>query len=93
MYDVEGTVWTHMSAEYTVTGTLGKGSYGEVAQAVCKLTGELVAIKYINDLGDCEYDWVKLIREIQIMDGLGDNPKNNFLVKIIDLKMIEQNDG
>ena len=92
MYDVEGTVWTHMSAEYTVLGTLGKGSYGEVVQAVCKLTGEVVAIKYINDLGYCDYDLVKLIREIQIMDGLSDHPKNSYLVKIIDLKMIEQSD-
>jgi hypothetical protein len=33
-------------------------------QAVCKKTKEIVAIKYIEDLGDCEYDWVKLIREI-----------------------------
>ena len=53
----------------------------------------MVAIKYINDLGDCDYDWVKVIREIQIMDELSQNPKNSYTIKLLDLKMIKQDNG
>ena len=53
----------------------------------------MVAIKYINDLGDCDYDWVKVIREIQIMDELSQNPKNSYTIKLLDLKIIKQDNG
>ena len=57
-----------------------------MVSAKCNVTGELVAIKYVNDLGDCEYDWVKLIREIKIMHELT-TMKQNYTVNLIDLIM------
>ena len=72
---------------------LGEGSYGKVAEAKCRVTGETVAIKYINDLGDVDYDWVKLIREIQIMYEFSQMDKNEHTVKILDLLMTSDDEN
>ena len=57
-------------------------------KAKSKVSGETVAIKFVNELGDCEYDWIKVIREIQIMDQLGRMPQNKFTVKLLDLVLV-----
>lgn len=54
-------------------------------KAQCKATGETVAIKFVKELDDCDYDWIKVIREIQIMDQLATMAKNEYSVKLIDL--------
>ena len=58
------SIWAPVSQDYEIIDVLGEGSYGKVAEAKCRVTGETVAIKYINDLGDTDYDWVKVIREL-----------------------------
>ena len=70
---------------------MGEGSYGQVAQGRCTISGETVAIKYVKDLGDCEYDWVKVTREIQIMEEFSKMERNQFTVKLLDLFVIQEN--
>ena len=48
------SIWAPVSQDYEIIDVLGEGSYGKVAEAKCRVTGETVAIKYINDLGDTE---------------------------------------
>ena len=43
------------------------GSYGEVVQAKHRATGQIVAIKLIEDLFKNSYDSKKIVREIQIL--------------------------
>ena len=62
--------WLHITQDYSLLEHLGQGSYGQVVKAACKVTGETVAVKGIFDITDNEYDWVKIIREIQIMEQL-----------------------
>jgi hypothetical protein len=52
-----------------------------------------VAIKYIKGLDDCEYDWIKVIREIQIMHEFTKMKNNTFVVKLLDLKVIQETRG
>ena len=53
--------------DYEITKMIGKGSYGDVAEAVHKKTGKRVAIKRIyrvfEDLVDCK----RIVREIAIL--------------------------
>lgn len=65
-----------MQDEYTFISNLGQGSYGEVVLAQCNVTQQKVAIKFISEITDNEYDYVKVIREIQIMRELT-SMKNN----------------
>ena len=46
-----------------------------------------MAIKYIDELGEVDYDWVKVIRELQIMYEFTQMDKNEHNVKILDLFM------
>ena len=59
--------WHLIAKSYTLDGVLGQGSYGTVMKGVCKVTGQQVAIKYINGFSKWDYDCVKVIREIQIL--------------------------
>ena len=56
--------WHLIAKSYTLDGVLGQGSYGTVMKGVCKVTGQQVAIKYINGFSKWDYDCVKVIREI-----------------------------
>ena len=51
-----------------------------------------MAIKFIDDLGDVEYEWVKLIRELQIMYEFTKMDKSHHTVKILDLFMTPDNE-
>lgn len=71
--------WHLIAKSYTLDGVLGQGSYGTVMKGVCKVTGQQVAIKYINGFSKWDYDCVKVIREIQILRKLSDMQKQaNF---------------
>ena len=59
--------WNVIAKSYTLDGVLGQGSYGTVMKGVCKITGQVVAIKYISGFSKWDYDCVKVIREIQIL--------------------------
>lgn len=63
-------VWANIEKKYTIDKAVGKGSYGTVVKAVCKASGQKVAIKHMTGFQQHEYDCVKVIREIQIMKGL-----------------------
>lgn len=55
---------------YEMLRMLGRGSYGEVAQAKDVWTGEFVAIKRITSAFDQEVDAIRLYREMHILRGL-----------------------
>ena len=46
---------------------IGKGSYGCVSKAKCRITGQFVAIKIMENHTDTEYDTIKILREVLIM--------------------------
>lgn len=52
---------------YQVSRMLGRGSYGQVAQAKDVLTGKFVAIKRITSAFDQEVDAIRLYREMHIL--------------------------
>ena len=55
---------------YQMLRMLGRGSYGEVAQAKDLWTGNFVAIKRITSAFDQEVDAIRLYREMHILRGL-----------------------
>lgn len=63
------TEWS-VGERYQLVRMLGRGSYGEVAQAKDMLTQELVAIKRITSAFEQEVDAVRLYREIHILRNL-----------------------
>lgn len=67
--------------DYAITKIIGKGSYGDVAEAVQKSTGRKVAIKRIyrifEDLVDCK----RILREIALLRQL----KHANVVGLIDI--------
>ena len=46
---------------------IGKGSYGCVSKAKCRITGQFVAVKIMESHTDTEYDTIKILREVLIM--------------------------
>ena len=78
-------VWKAALENYDLIDFIGEGSYGEVMEAKCKVTGEKVAIKYVKNIYENEYDCVKTLREIQIMRRLSEIPRNRLTTKLIDL--------
>jgi len=50
--------------KYEIIKLIGKGSYGNVFKARCKETGVLVALKVMKTRDSCDYDLIKVIREI-----------------------------
>lgn len=59
--------WQYVSAHYDIVETIGEGSYGKVVKAMHKETGELRAIKYIEEALFNAYEAKKVCREIQIL--------------------------
>lgn len=59
---------------------IGKGSYGCVSKGKCLKTGELVAIKIVENHDNTEYDIIKVIREILILRRL------NYLQNMLGVK-------
>lgn len=56
-----------IESKYELMTIVGKGSYGCVTKAKCKITGQLVAIKIMENHTDTEYDTIKILREVLIM--------------------------
>jgi mitogen-activated protein kinase 1/3 len=66
---------------YQLLRVLGHGSYGEVAQALDKVTGDKVAIKRINNVFDQEIDTKRILREVYILRRL----KNPHVINLINV--------
>ena len=55
---------TAISKRYTMMEVIGKGSYGYVSRASCKITGRDVALKILFNEPSTEYETIKVLREI-----------------------------
>ncbi|KAI3858306.1 hypothetical protein MKX03_013837 [Papaver bracteatum] len=55
------------ASRYQILEVIGKGSYGVVASAVDRHTGEKVAIKKINDVFEHVSDATRILREIKLL--------------------------
>jgi mitogen-activated protein kinase 1/3 len=60
---------------------LGTGSYGKVALATKKSTGQKVAIKRMENIFDDETDCKRILREVSLMRKL----KHPFLVELVEI--------
>lgn len=60
---------------------LGTGSYGKVALALKKSTGQKVAIKKMENIFEDETDCKRILREISLMRKL----RHPFLVELIEV--------
>lgn len=67
--------------DYTVVKMLGTGSYGKVALATKKSTGQKVAIKRMDNIFEDETDCKRILREITLMRLL----KHPYLVELIEI--------
>lgn len=65
--------WEEVKKNYTVETVLGQGSYGQVAKAKNKTTGEIVAIKKIQNVFSDPVDAKRILRELCIVRQL-DHP-------------------
>ncbi|KAL8161270.1 hypothetical protein V2J09_012759 [Rumex salicifolius] len=55
------------ASRYQIQDVIGKGSYGVVASAIDTHTGEMVAIKKINDVFEHISDATRILREIKLL--------------------------
>lgn len=69
--------------DYTCEKVLGTGSYGKVALATKKSTGQKVAIKRMENIFDDETDCKRILREISLLRML----KHPFVVDLIEILM------
>lgn len=67
---------------YQMIRMLGRGSYGEVAQAKDKMTNDVVAIKRITSAFDHEVDAIRLYREMHILRRL---KGHECIIQLIDI--------
>ena len=81
------SAWDIASAYYNLEEIVGEGSYGQVIKGKCKKTSREVAIKFIQNVCESDYDCVKVIREIQLLRKLTEIPNNVHTVELIDLLM------
>ncbi|TYZ59700.1 hypothetical protein PybrP1_007917 [[Pythium] brassicae (nom. inval.)] len=72
----------NVSSRYTLVRLLGKGSYGQVAEAFDSVRQTKVAIKKIHNVFDQEIDCKRLYREIYILRHLS-HPQVIHLVDVI----------
>ncbi len=70
-----------MGTDYSCEKLLGTGSYGKVALATKKSTGQKVAIKRMENIFDDETDCKRILREISLMRKL----KHPFLVELVEI--------
>mmetsp|Transcript_19268 Transcript_19268/g.29555 ORF Transcript_19268/g.29555 Transcript_19268/m.29555 type:complete len:171 (+) Transcript_19268:145-657(+) len=79
-------IWRAVQHQYRLNMRLGKGAFGDVIQAECKASGQVVAVKLIENYCKSEYTCVKVARELQLMKGLKDNKQAYlFIPEIIDV--------
>ena len=60
----ESKLWCHLEHEYDILGKLGRGSYGKVIKARCKVTGKVVAIKLVENIFDGAQISRNVVREL-----------------------------
>ena len=73
--------WADITDRYHLERILGSGSYGEVASAIDRKTGERTAVKRIHHLFDVEMDTKRIVREIHLLRHL----KHDNIVKLLDV--------
>ena len=56
--------------KYSIHKIIGRGSYGNVAKALCLKTFQTVAIKRISNFVFADYPTLQVLREIQVMKEL-----------------------
>lgn len=66
----ENKVWDNVSRDYEIEKVLGRGRYGKVVKAKCKLTGKHVAIKLIEDIFSMKDIARGVVRELSILHEL-----------------------
>ena len=59
-----------INTKYKIKEQIGKGAYGCVYRGLCRVTNRQVALKILKNEMKSDYDYVKVIREIQLMDEL-----------------------
>lgn len=62
------SIWTEIEPKYQILDFVGQGSFGQVVKAQNKSTGQIVAIKLIQDIFSNHYNAKKVVREIMIMN-------------------------
>eukprot|EP00602_Paraphysomonas_sp_CaronLab_P006898 CAMPEP_0185023074 /NCGR_PEP_ID=MMETSP1103-20130426/5774_1 /TAXON_ID=36769 /ORGANISM="Paraphysomonas bandaiensis, Strain Caron Lab Isolate" /LENGTH=544 /DNA_ID=CAMNT_0027555491 /DNA_START=52 /DNA_END=1686 /DNA_ORIENTATION=- len=67
---------------YTIKRVIGRGSYGEVSQALDQRTNTLVAIKRIQNIFDSSTDAKRIYREIFILRHM----KHPNIIRLLDVK-------
>ena len=67
--------------DYTCERLLGTGSYGKVALATRRSTGQKVAIKRMENIFEDETDCKRILREVTLMRKL----KHPFVVELVEL--------
>jgi mitogen-activated protein kinase 1/3 len=67
--------------DYIVEKMLGTGSYGKVALATKKSTGQKVAIKRMENIFEDETDCKRILREVSLMRKL----RHPFLVELVEI--------
>ena len=70
-----------MGSDYVCERLLGTGSYGKVALATRKSTGQKVAIKRMENIFEDETDCKRILREVTLMRKL----KHPFVVELVEL--------
>ena len=78
--------WQVVQNEYLIVSRLGKGCYGEVAEAIHMASGRNVAIKLITGVFSDIYELKKVIREIEILRNFSLMPNGQqFVTKLHDV--------
>lgn len=77
--------WKVAFKNFNLTKILGFGSYGKVVHAICKVSNQPVAIKFIQGIFKNEYDCVKILREISIQAYLSAISNQHHIVELIDV--------
>lgn len=70
-----------VGTDYSVEKMLGTGSYGKVALATKKSTGQKVAIKRMDNIFEDETDCKRILREISLMRKL----RHPYLVELVEI--------
>lgn len=78
--------WQVIQNDYLIVSRLGKGCYGEVAEAIHLGTGRNVAIKLITGVFTDVYELKKVIREIEILRNFSLMPNGHeFVTTLFDV--------
>lgn len=70
-----------VGTDYVCEKILGTGSYGKVALATKKSTGQKCAIKRMDNIFDDETDCKRILREISLMRKI----RHPYLVELIEI--------